>query len=316
MYEILITVFPVFLLLAAGFASVRTGYMPDTVASAINAFTVRLAVPVLLFDAMRRLDFQQAFQLPMLFSFYFGALACFVAGILISRRAFGRKPGESVSVGFTAMFSNTVLMGIPIASRAYGDATLASVYGIVALHVPLIYAIGISTMEWARRDGRGLLATARSALVDITANPLMIGILAGLACNGAGIELPGPIQETVGMLSAAAIPSALFGLGAALTQYRMKSELAESLYVTALSLILHPLIALLLAHYAFSLPADQVRAAVVMASMPPGINGYVFATMYLRAQALSASAILVAKLLSIATIAGWLAVLNLLVPAG
>ena len=49
-----------------------------------------------------------------------------------ARRFFGNRPGESISSGFSAMFTNTVLIGIPIMQRAYGEAAMPTVFSIIA----------------------------------------------------------------------------------------------------------------------------------------------------------------------------------------
>ena len=299
-------ILPVFIVLAAGWIAVRTGYLDDKLSDHLNAFAVRLAVPVMLFRAMVDLDFGQAFQISMLTGFYLGGFASFFAGILLAKMVFGRRPGEAVAVGFCALFSNTVLLGIPIAQRAYGDEAMPAVYGIVALHAGIMYAVGMSSMELVRADGRSMSETVQAAAKSILANPLMIGVIAGILFNLSGLDLPLVIRAPVDMLASAAIPAALVGLGAALTRYQLKSELAESLMVAALSLILHPAITFAITHLWFGLPAEQVRIAVVVAAMPPGLNVYIFAVMYNRAVSLSASAILVTTSLSVVTIAGWL----------
>lgn len=315
MIEIVLTVLPVFIVLGVGYAGAKTGYLSPTIADPLNVFTVRLAVPVLLFRAMYRLDFSQAFDPPMLASFYAGAVASFAVAIVLARLFWQRRPGESVAVGFSAMFSNTVLLGVPIVERAYGIEALTPAFGIVALHAPALYTIGMIVMELTRRDGRKLTETLRAALVSILGNTLMIGILAGAAFNLAGIALPEPVMAAVNMLAAAAIPTALVGIGAALTRYQLKAELSESLMVSALALVLHPLITLTLAHFVLGLAPETVRVAVIVAAMPPGMNIYVFAAMYDRAVALSASALLIATGLSIATISGWLLLMNAILPA-
>jgi malonate transporter len=99
MLTILITVAPVFLLIATGWGAVKSGYLPGNVADALNAFAVKIAVPVLLFRALERLDFSAAFSPPLLVSFYAGAFTCFAIGIVLARKLFGRRPGESVAVG-------------------------------------------------------------------------------------------------------------------------------------------------------------------------------------------------------------------------
>ncbi len=110
----------------------------------------------------------------------------------------------------------------------------------------------------------------------------------------------------VNMLASSALPVALIGIGAALTRYQIKSELSEALTVSMLSLILHPLIALAITHGLFGLPVEFVRAAVIVAAMPPGMNVYIFAAMYDRAVGLSASVIVIATAVSVLTISFWI----------
>ena len=312
--DIFLTVLPVFLVIAIGYASARTGYLSPTIADPLNAFTVKLAVPVLLFRALYRLDLSTAFHPPLLLSFYIGAFTSFAIGILLARLVWKRRPGEAVAVGFCALFSNLVLLSVPIIQRAFGEEALTPVFGVIALHAPTLYIVGSIVMELSRRDGRPIRETLRSAFGSIVTNTLMIGIVTGAIFNLAGIHLPEPVMAAVDMLSAAAIPAALVGIGASLTRYQMKSELSESLAVSALSLGLHPTITFVLAHWVFGLAPEYVRVAVILAAMPSGMNVYIFAAMYDRAVALAASVVLVATTLSIATITIWLFILRAVLP--
>ena len=310
MLAILLTVAPVFLLIAIGYGGVRSGYLPAAVADALNAYAVKIAVPVLLFRALERLDFAAAFSPSLLVSFYVGAFICFVIGILVARHLFKRRPGEAVAVGFAAMFSNTVLLGLAILERSQGTDPLTAAFGIIAFHAPLIYAVGMLTMEFMRRDGRSFGATLGIAGRSIIVNPLMIGILAGAVVNLTGHWLPEPAIETVNMIASTAIPVALVGIGAAMTRYRFGANLGEAGMIAALSLLLHPAITFVLVHYVFVLPPDMQRAAVTLAAMPPGLNIYLFAVMYDRAVNLAASAFLLATTLSILTATFWIYVLD------
>lgn len=310
MFAILLTVLPVFVLLATGYASVRAGWLKPQIGDHLSAFAVRLAIPALLFRAMVDLDFSAAFRPAMLLSFYAGALSAFVLGIALARLVWKRRPGEAVAVGFCAMFSNSLLMGIPIISRAWGDAVAAPAFGILSLHAPLLYSIGMATMEVSRRDGRPLRVALAAAARSILANPLMIGIIAGAAVNLSGLPLPEFLMAAISMLAGAGLPVALVALGIAFTRYSLRAELSESAMVATLSLVVHPAIVFAIAHWGLGLSPDHVRAAVVIAAMPPGMNGYIFALLYDRAVALSASAILVATTASIGTITVWLAILQ------
>ena len=310
MISVLQTIFPVFLLLGAGYMVARLKYLPDTLSEALNAYALKLAVPALLFLAMYRLDFSKAFHGEMLLSFYVGAFSCFFIGILSARLIWKRRPGESVAAGFCALFSNTVLLGIPIAERAFGEVIAAPVFGIIALHASLTYSVGMTTMELARRDGRNLGETFKAAFASIAVNPLMAGIVFGLLANFFGLYIPEPAEAGLDMLATSAIPVSLVGIGIALTRYAIKSELAESLVVSTLALVVHPAITFVLARWVFELPVLYVQAAVLLAAMPPGMNVYIFATIYNRAVGLSASVIVIANMLAIVTTSCWLLILQ------
>ncbi|MEN0000550.1 MAG: AEC family transporter [Pseudomonadota bacterium] len=306
MFAIFLAITPVFILIAVGYAAVSQNYVKPSLGEALNAYAVKIAVPVLLFRAMATLDFGQAFSLPLLASFYIGAFACFALGIMGAQTLFGRRPGESVAIGFGATFSNSVLLGIAIVERSHGQAALIPTFGIIAFHASSIYTVGMVTMELMRRDGRPMGATLAAAGKSIIANPLMIGILAGVAYNFSNVPLFDPFDTATQMLAASAIPAALVGIGASMTQYRMASGLRESAMIAFLSLIIHPLIVFVLAHHVFQLDQIMTLAAVTIAAMPPGVNIYIFAAMYKRAEDVAASAFLLSTLLSIVSVTAWL----------
>ncbi len=312
MLDILLVVLPVFLVVGFGFAAVRVGGFPSSSVDGLMGFAVRYGVPTLLFGKIARLDLGAAFDPRLLASFYVGACVCFILGLVAARRRLGRRPGEAVVIGFSAMFSNTVLLGLPILTRAYGDAATGPAVMIIAVHAPFIYLVGITVMELSRRDGSGPLATGRKIVTAIFSNALAIGIGAGFAVNLGGIALPRFAYDAVDMMGAAALPAALFGLGGALTRYRIRSDIREAALIAGLTTLVHPLIVILLAGPVFGLPADFVRAAVVLAAMPTGMNGYVFAAQYRRAEGAAASGVLLGTAASVVTATVWLWFLNLL----
>ena len=301
---------PVFLVVAAGYAAARTKLFSDAAIDALVRFATMVAVPVLLFGAMYRLDLNAAIRLDHLASFYIGALTCFFGAMLLARLVWKRRPGESVTVGFLALFSNTVMLGLPIIQRAYGPEELQAAYAIIAMHAPFGYLVGIVTMEFMRRDGAGLATTLARSASAMFRNALTIGLVLGLAANLSGVRLWEPIEGAVDMVSRAALPVALFGLGGVLVRYSLKLALGEALMTSAFSLFVHPFIAWVLAAHVFGLPDAFVRGAVVIAAMPTGINGYVFAEMYHRAVGTAASTVLLATLFSVVSITLWLAFLG------
>lgn len=309
-WSILLVVIPVFLVMGAGYLATRVGVFSSAAVDGLMVFTQSFAIPCLLFRALADLDLGAVFDPRLLLSFYTGAVVSFALGILGARKLFQHRPGEAVAIGFGALFSNSVLLGLPIMSHAYGTAALAPSFAIVSIHAPFCYFIGITVMEFARADGRSLPDTLRTVGRTITRNGLMIGLAIGFAVNLGGIAIPGPIRTALDMMADSALPAALFGLGGVLTRYSIRASLPEAGMIAALSLVVHPAITYTLAQGLFGLPQGFVRSAVMTAAMAPGVNSYVFASMYARGQAQAASAVLLSTALLVVTASIWLAILG------
>nr|WP_275981951.1 AEC family transporter [Frigidibacter sp. ROC022] len=301
-------ILPVFLVLGFGYLARWMDWFKDEWVEGLMRFTQGFALPCLLFRAISELDLGQNFDLPLLLSFYTGAVSGFLAGIVGARLIFHRPWEDSVAIGFCGLFSNSLLLGLPITERAYGTEALTANYAIVALHAPFCYALGVTVMEAVKNRGGSIGVTLLNVLKGMLGNALVIGILLGFAVNLTGLPVPQALKEALDMMVRAALPAALFGLGGVLCRYRPEGDLRTILYVCGLSLILHPAVTYGLG-WTLGLSTGQMRSAVLTASMAPGVNAYVFANMYGAARRVAASSVLIATALSVLTVWGWLALL-------
>ena len=305
MQALLDVILPVFVVIGFGYLAVWRGWFSEAGVDGLMKFTQHFAIPCLLFTAIARLDLGQHFDWRLLVSFYTGALAGFLCGLFGARLIFRRAWEESVAIGFCCLFSNSVLLGLPITERAYGMDALQANYAIIAVHSPFCYGIGISVMEIARARGFAGPALVAKVLRAMFSNALILGIAAGFAVNLLNIPLPGPLNDGLDMMVRAALPAALFGLGGVLVRYRPEGDLRIVLYVCLVALLVHPLITRGLGA-ALSLPTDALRSATLTAAMAPGINTYIFANMYGCARRVAASAVLIATAVSILSVWMWL----------
>jgi predicted permease len=311
MLAIVNVVIPVFAIMALGYLAVRFRLYPQEGVRGLVAFVNNFATPCLLFQAMLTSDFGSTFNLELIGSFYVGSLFCFVAGIILARRTFRDKPGESVSSGFAAMFTNTVLIGIPILQRAYGMEALPIVFSIIAFHAPMLITLGMVVMELMRRDGAPLHRALGAASFRIVQNPLLWGVGLGLLANLYGLELPEPGMAFFTMMAAAVLPTALFGMGGALNEYRLADNWPQALAMSMLKLIVHPAIAWVLMVPVLRIDPDIARYGVLLAAMPAGINVYVFATYYNRGVNVATNTVLISTVASMVTVSGWIYFLSL-----
>jgi predicted permease len=301
-------ILPVFLVIGFGYLAVWRGWFSATGVDGLMIFTQKFAIPCLLFVAIARLDLAQDFDWRLLLSFYTGALSGFMLGLFGARVFFGRSWEDAVAIGFCCLFSNSVLLGLPIMERAYGLAALSANFAIIAVHSPFCYGVGITAMEVVK--ARGLSAGQIAAKVGraMFSNTLIMGIMAGFAVNLSGLPIPGPVDAALDLMVRAALPAALFGLGGVLVQYRPEGDMRAILYVCAMSLLAHPAITYGMGR-GLSLPPEALRSAVVTAAMAPGVNAYIFANMYGHAKRVAASSVLIATGLTVLTAWGWLQVL-------
>ncbi len=308
MTALLDVILPVFLVLGFGYAAAWRRLISDEGIEGLMKFAQGFAIPCLLFRAISTLDLGQEFDLALLGSYYGGALAGFAAGLFGARLLFGRPWEDSVAIGFCCLFSNSLLLGLPITERAYGTDALAANYAIVAIHAPLCYLVGIGTMEAVRGRGAGIGRTLLNILKSLASNALVIGIALGFFVNLTGLPLPGVLTDALDLMIRAALPAALFGLGGILFHYRPEGDLRTVAFMAAISLVLHPVVTWGLGRAA-GLTTEQFRSAVLTASMAPGVNAYLFASMYGVAKRVAATAVLLATAMSIVTIWVWLAIL-------
>ena len=306
MFQTLIDVIlPVFLVIGSGYGATRAGYFSAVHIDGLLRFTQQFAIPCLLFFAIANLDLSVGFDPNLMLSFYGGATVSFILGIFGARFLFNRDREDSIVIGFCCLFSNSVLLGLPITERAYGADNLAGNYAIIAFHAPFCYGLGITVMEITRNTGKSAWAFTTSILSAMFKNSLILGIVLGFLVNILGLTVPQVIGDALSMISRAALPGALFALGGILVQHRPEGDLRLIAMVCILSLVVHPALS-----WGFgtslALPQDLFRSSVLTAAMAPGFNAYIFANMYGRGKRIAASSVLLATGGSVVTVWLWL----------
>tara|TARA_R110000851_G_scaffold265038_2_gene417582 strand:- start:5184 stop:6113 length:930 start_codon:yes stop_codon:yes gene_type:complete len=305
LFEIIL---PVFLVIGFGYLAVWRRWFSQAGVDGLMSFTQKFAIPCLLFTAISRLDLGQSFDWRLLLSFYVGASSGFALGLFGARLIFGRSWEDAVAIGFCCLFSNSLLLGLPIMERAYGADALAANFAIIAVHSPFCYGLGITVMEIVKARGTAGPRVVVKVLKAMFSNTLIMGVAAGFVVNLSGMVLPTPVEDGLDLMARAALPAALFGLGGVLVQYRPEGDLRVILYVCLISLLVHPAITFGLG-LGIGLPVEGVRSAVVTAAMAPGVNAYVFANIYGHAKRVAASSVLLSTALTIVTAWVWLQIL-------
>ncbi|MDH5353779.1 MAG: AEC family transporter [Gammaproteobacteria bacterium] len=307
--DILNIVAPVFLVVMAGYLAVRLKVFTDIQIDHLMRFAIQIAIPCLLFKATSTIDLASAFDWRILSSYYLAAICSFILAYWLLRKIFSRRPGEAVAAAFAALFSNLVLLGLPISELAWGFENMEPGFALVSVNAPICYLLGITAMEYLRADGRGATETVKVIGKAIFKNSLMIGIGLGFLVNFSGLETPAALASAIDLLVRASLPVALFALGGVLTRYALSKSIGEAGMISLLSLGLQPAATWWLA-LQFNLDDSVTRSIVLMAAMAPGLNAYLFASMYQRSLDTASSTVLLSTVLSVFSVSAWLIVLR------
>jgi malonate transporter and related proteins len=302
------TVLFVFGLVALGYFSGWTGYLRAEIGDALSQFAVAIAVPLLLFRTMVNADFHGAAPWRLWACYFAAVIVAWTVGNLVTTRLFGRDTALGIIGGVAAAFSNMVLVGVPLILGVYGQDGIDILSLMVSIHLPTMMMASIVMFELFGARGREPdppLVLIKGFLQKVLANPLIVGILAGLAWRFTGLPLPRLAVRFVDALADIAGPLALFAVGLGLRKFGVSGHVRLSLALSGLKLVLMPAAALLFA-WLFGLPPLSAKVAVATAALPAGINSYLIAVQFGTGQALASNQMTLSTALAVVTSAFWL----------
>ncbi len=303
---------PLFMLVLLGYALSRWGRWPRAASDALTRFVFSVAIPAFLFRLMSNFSHFPRVDARLLIAYFGGCLAVFMLGRVIAATLF-RLDGSSQSVfAIGGIFANIVLLGIPLVKVTLGDASMPSASLVIVFNSLLLWTLVTVSVEWARHRELSVHGLARTALSVVT-NPVVAGILVGTAFGFTGLVLPRMIDETVQLVSQAAIPLSLVVLGMGLSEYGFKAGWRQSAAIVVLKLAVAPLAVYLIAR-ALELPQRELQTVVVMASMPLGANVYLMARAFKAMEGPVASALVLTTALAAVTTPLLLALLGVAAP--
>ena len=291
-------ILPIFLLIIIGYVLARRGALSAEPRKALTDLAFKLFMPMVLFTGMLNAPLHEGLDLTVLVAYFVPALIVFALVNLATHRFVGRP----TPFGLTAAFGNNALMGIPIVAGLFGPSGLVLLFTVLAVHSLLLFSFQSLYNSFA-----GSEPFKPSTLVGSLANPMIVGLLMGVAVNLTGLALPGWSLQLATWLAQAALPCALIVLGANLSGYRLTPS-AYAIGITAAKLVALPVL-VLLACLATGLNGMPRAVLVLMAANPSGVNVLGFARSAEDSQKTS-SAICLTTILSAATLPLWMWVNN------
>src|SRR5215217_8037135 len=209
-------ILPVFGLIGIGFVARQVGLVTDRAGEGLSEFVFSLAVPCLIFRTLVRAEIPAVQPWGYWISYFTGVAAAWGLAMFAGRAMFGLSGTSAVVAGFAAGQANTVLFGIPMILKAYGDEGAVPLFLLIAVHLPV-------TMTLATLLAEGRQASPVIVLRRLFTHPIVVGILAGSACRPIAAYVPAPAWQVMDLLASAAVPCALISMGIALRRYGLEA---------------------------------------------------------------------------------------------
>lgn len=283
MLNILSVTFPFFALVLCGYLAARRRALPLEAIPGLNGFVLFFALPCMLYRFGATTPIGQLLDYAVFAIWLLCGLVMVGVTVAVTRNQ--RTSWNDASFGaLVAAFPNTGFMGVPLLVALLGPPAAApTIVGmLVDMVVTTSLCIALSRLDGA--DKHGMAVALKSALRGMLTNPMPWAILLGGVASSLQLQLPGPLDRTVGLLADAASPVALFTIGAVLARSQILTEQSghppipprDYVPVALFKLVLHPLLVLLVGSAAIWLGVPLSRFAltvmVLAAALPSASN--------------------------------------------
>lgn len=202
---------PIFFLMVLGACFRKAGIMEGDFVDRVNQFVFKVALPVLLFEDLSNSDFLKVWDTRFVLFCFVSTLGGILLAVLLSMGLKDRRlRGEFIQASYR---SSAALLGIAFIKNIYGDAGMAPlmIIGSVPLYnVMAVVILAFTSPGGAVLDRRMLGRT----VVGILKNPIILGILSGMAWSLMGLKQPQIMEKTVSSLAGVATPLGLMAMGA------------------------------------------------------------------------------------------------------
>ena len=277
MLAVLEGLFTIGVVIGVGYLLARTDLLPESTPVVLSRLVFFVATPALLLQTLAEASIQAVLSVGLAVT----AIATTVSialFVLIARLWWKRGVGTVVIGALGSSYVNAGNLGIPLAVYVFGDAAVVApvmLYQLLVL-APISFVI-LDLVETGRRP------SWRRVLIQPIRNPVILGSGLGIVLAATGTTIPEVIDAPLGLIAGMAVPGALIAFGISLRGAPLpgRGGRAQDLAaVTALKIVIMPLVAFALARWVFGLTGVPLLAATMLAGLPTAQNVFIYAVRY------------------------------------
>jgi predicted permease len=228
---------------------------------------------------------------------------------------YGRNSRASV-LALASIFSNTLMIGVPLIGLAYGQEGQVLLFTLISLHALVLLSAATLVLELqvaseqAALSGerRAVWRTVASAVRNAIIHPVPLPILVGLVYAQTGWGLHPVVDRPLALLGSAFGPIALVLVGITLSQTPIGKQFMSALKLSLVKTVVHP--ALMLAvGWLLGLRELHLAVMTVAAALPIGANVFLFSQRYRKEEDAVTAGVAVSTAMAVVSVTAVMAVL-------
>jgi malonate transporter len=279
---ILMALAPVFFVLLLGYAAGRFHIVDSHNVDGFNALVMDFALPASLFAATASASHSQIIAQTPLFLVFGLTMLLLYAIWYLSARGFSSVSRSDASIqALTVGFPNLAGVGLPILTSVLGPTgtipvavALATGSILVSPITLIIVEMSASKSQGGKMSGLQMLSAARRALTK----PVVLAPALGILLSLSDLNLDALAHACLALIGSAAAGVALFLTGLILSSQSFRLDW-RVVGATAAADVVRPLLAIAVVYF-FPVAPDTAKTAILLAALPSGFFGILFAVSY------------------------------------
>ena len=302
------TTMPIFLVMVIGYFLRRIKILNEDFVKVANKLNFKVTLPVLLFRDLSSVDIRAVFDLKYVLFCAIATSLCFWVIWGIAKLFMKDKTmiGAFVQASFR---SSAAVMGLAFIQNVYGSSAMGPLMIVGAVPLYNVYSVLGLTFEGTNEDGSKDTKKLKEAAFNIIKNPIIIGVILGLAASYFRVDFPEIIDGTVNSVAVTATPLALIALGAGFEGRKALKKIKPTLVASFIKLFAQAAIFIPIAT-ALGFTGEKMIAIVVMLAAPATPSCYIMAKNMNNDGTLTASIVVATTLLASLTLTMWIFILK------
>lgn len=302
---------PIYLAIALGYVATRHGLFAQSDMQVFGKFTIHLALPALLFNALSQRSVSEILNPSYLLAYALGAMVVISGGLFWARKVKGHSFSYSSMMVMGMSCPNSGFVGYPILLLSFGPvAGVALALNMVVenfLLIPLLLAVADFEGGQPGRWKRVLWQT----LQNLARNPMVWGVVGGFLFALSGWTMPAALGRTVNLFAQASAALSLFVIGGSLVGLKVQGLQGSVAQIAMGKLLISPLVMWAVVVWWVPIADPALRSAALLTGALPMLGIYTILSQRHGHGAISAAALLVTTVLSFFTLSGLLWALQL-----